>query len=97
MNIGTSEPLRYASGYVKSIKIDGITFSGRSIREKLNLRSSCFTIKKTGDAYRITTKGYGHGLGMSQYGAQGMALEGKSYQEILHHYYTDVKIEKKDV
>ena len=92
-----SEPLRYASGYVKSIKIDGITFSGRSIREKLNLRSSCFTIKKTGDAYRITTKGYGHGLGMSQYGAQGMALEGKSYQEILHHYYTDVKIEKKDV
>lgn len=92
-----TSPVYYESGYVKSIKIDGITFSGRSVREKLGLRSSCFHIEKKGNAYAITTKGYGHGLGMSQYGAQGMALEGKSYKEILHHYYKDVKIEKKDV
>lgn len=88
------QPKHYLSGYVKSIRIDAITFSGRIVREKLGLRSSCFTIKKVTNGYSITTRGYGHGLGMSQYGAQGMALEGATYREILQHYYTDIKIEK---
>jgi len=88
------KPAYYASGYVKSITIDRITFSGREIREKLKLRSSCFSIKKTSSGYAVTTKGFGHGLGMSQYGAQGMALEKKSYKEILKHYYTGVQIVK---
>ena len=92
-----SQPVYYASGYVKSITIDRITFTGREIREKLQLRSSSFTIKKNRDGYTITTKGYGHGLGMSQKGAQAMALEGKDYQTILKHYYQGIKIEKKDV
>lgn len=88
---------RYNSGYVNTIRIDQITFTGRMIREKLGLRSSCFTITAVDDGYDVTTKGYGHGLGMSQYGAQGMAKEGYTYQEILLYYYTNVKIEKKYV
>ena len=89
------KPSYYASGYVKSITIDRITFSGRQFRDKLDLRSSCFTIQKQKQGYVITTKGFGHGLGMSQYGAQFMAQNKKTYQEILMHYYTGVKIEKK--
>lgn len=89
-----SAPAYYESGYVKSITIDGITFSGREIREKLGLRSSCFTIARENNQYTVTTKGYGHGIGMSQKGAQAMALEGKSYKEILKHYYQGIKIEK---
>lgn len=91
------KPILYKSGYVNTIKIDEIVFSGRMIREKLGLRSSAFTIKEVKDGYQITTRGYGHGLGMSQDGAQGMALEGTTYKKILTHYYTGVKIEKKDV
>lgn len=91
------EAIRYDSGYVEQITIDGITFSGRVIREKLGLRSSCFWILAAKDGYDVKTKGYGHGLGMSQYGAQGMAEEGYDYKAILTHYYTDVKIEKKYV
>lgn len=89
--IGT--PQYYDSGYVASITIDHIKFSGRKFRDLLNLRSSSFQIKKENDAYVITTKGYGHGLGLSQYGAQGMAVEGASYKDILYHYYTGVHIE----
>lgn len=89
-------PVLYDSGYVKEITIDGITFSGREIREKLKLRSSSFKIEKDGDTLYITTTGFGHGIGMSQYGAQGMALEGYSYQDILKHYYRDVEIAQLD-
>lgn len=89
-----SSPTYYASGYVESITIDGIVFSGRELREKLQLRSSAFEIT-SGDEITITTYGYGHGIGLSQYGAQGMAQEGADYIEILKHYYTDVEIEKR--
>lgn len=85
-------PSYYDSGYVNEITIDGITFRGREIRELLKLRSSCFKISISGDTISITTTGFGHGIGMSQYGAQGMALEGKQYQEILKHYYSGVEI-----
>lgn len=88
------EPIRYDSGYVKEIRIDRIVFTGREVREKLNLRSSCFTIKENKDNVVITTKGYGHGVGMSQIGAQAMAEKGKSYKQILSHYYPKTKIEK---
>lgn len=91
------KPIYYDSGYVKEETIDGITFSGREIREKLSLRSSSFQIEEDGDNLIFTTTGFGHGIGMSQYGAQGMALEGKTYQDILTHYYTYVKIEKIEV
>ena len=88
------EPIRYDSGYVKEIRIDRIVFTGREVREKLNLRSSCFTIKESKDNVVITTKGYRHGVGMSQIGAQAMAEKGKSYKQILSHYYPKTKIEK---
>lgn len=83
----------YKSGYVKKVVVDGLTFSGREIREKLGLRSNWFTISV--DEYiTFTTKGYGHGIGLSQYGANGMAKEGYTYDKILKHYYTGVTLEK---
>lgn len=89
-----SSPVRYENGYVKSVTIDGIVFTGRELREKLTLRSSAFEILFE-DTITITTHGYGHGIGLSQYGAKGMAEEGKSYQDILTHYYTGVEIVKR--
>lgn len=89
-----SHPNRYENGYVESITIDGIVFSGREMREKLQLRSSAFEIDVT-DRITITTHGYGHGIGLSQYGAKGMAMEGANYIEILQHYYTGVEIAKR--
>ncbi len=86
------KPLRYDNGYVKSVLIDGIVFSGREIREALSLRSSAFTITVDTDQVSFTTQGFGHGIGMSQYGAAGMAKEGSDYQKILKHYYHDVEI-----
>lgn len=80
------------SGRVEKLTIDGQEFTGREVREKLGLASSSFTINVDADTYTFTTTGSGHGVGMSQYGAQGMALEGSSYKDILHHYYTDVEI-----
>ena len=49
-------------------------------------------MQRNKDTIVITTKGFGHGIGMSQYGAQGMALEGYDYKEILKHYYTGIEI-----
>ncbi len=81
------------AGRIKSIKINNKQFTGTEIVKLFNLRSSNFTIS-LGDKVTITTHGYGHGVGMSQYGAQGMAKEGYTYDQILKYYYTDVKIEK---
>ncbi|MBS4206784.1 stage II sporulation protein D [Bacillus sp. FJAT-50079] len=77
---------------VAEVKIGDKTFTGREIREKLELRSTDFSWVHKGDSIIITTKGFGHGVGMSQYGANGMAKEGKDYQEIVSHYYQDVAI-----
>lgn len=84
---------RTNSNRVKELQIGGQTISGKEVREKLQLRSNDFTVKQKGDHYIFTTKGYGHGVGMSQYGANEMAKQGKSYQEILTHYYQDIAIE----
>lgn len=83
----------YESGYVKTVQIDDQSYSGREIREALQLRSSCFTIEVQGEQVIFTIKGSGHGVGMSQEGAQGMALEGKSYTEILKHYYSGIQLD----
>ncbi|MEF9961371.1 MAG: stage II sporulation protein D [Erysipelotrichaceae bacterium] len=90
-----NKPLYYPSGYVKEVTIDGISFTGRTLREKLTLRSSSFTIDFQQAEVSIDTKGFGHGIGMSQYGAQGMALAGYHYQDILKHYYTGVEISQR--
>jgi stage II sporulation protein D len=83
---------RTKSDRVKSITIAGKEFSGREVREALGLRSSDFTIQRKGDHFIFKTEGYGHGVGMSQYGANGMAKEGKTYKEILTYYYQGVEI-----
>lgn len=81
---------------VKEISINGTTFTGREMREKLQLPSSDFTIEQKNNHLLFTTRGYGHGVGMSQYGAQGMAEEGQSYNDIVAHYYQGVKIDSVD-
>ncbi|MGI8316629.1 stage II sporulation protein D [Halobacillus mangrovi] len=77
---------------VEKVVFGDQAFSGREIREKLSLPSSDFTIQQKGDHVIFTTKGYGHGVGMSQYGANGMAMNGKSYKDIVHHYYQNTEI-----
>lgn len=77
---------------VKTVSFNGKQLSGREVREKLGLRSSDFTWKQEGSQIVVTTKGYGHGVGMSQYGANGMAKEGKSYKDIVQHYYKGIEI-----
>ncbi len=84
------------SGYVSQIVIGEKTWTGREVREKLGLASSCFEIKLTKNGYTFITKGSGHGVGMSQYGAQAMALENKSYKDILNHYYQNIEIQRID-
>ncbi|WP_184665028.1 stage II sporulation protein D [Texcoconibacillus texcoconensis] len=79
---------------VDEVVISGQTFSGRDVREALELDSSDFTWVRDGDEITITTKGWGHGVGMSQYGADGMAKEGHSYQDIIHYYYEGVDIKE---
>ena len=81
---------------VGKVDFNGKVLTGKDIREKLDLRSSDFAWKRKGDNIVITTRGFGHGVGMSQYGANGMAKEGKSYQEIVKHYYKGVKITSAD-
>ena len=81
-------------GGVASILIGGKRFEGTELRRLLQLRSTVFTVSVTGDAVTVTTKGYGHRVGMSQYGAQVMAQSGSSYQEILDHYYQGTQIIK---
>lgn len=76
------------------LKINGKEINARDMYNALGLRSTDFDIKQDGSNVIINTKGYGHGVGLSQYGAQGMAKEGYSYDKILMHYYTDVKIKK---
>ncbi|WP_102348262.1 stage II sporulation protein D [Bacillus sp. Marseille-P3661] len=83
---------RTAGNRVSKVDINGKSFEGREVREKLDLKSSDFTWKRQGDNIVITTKGYGHGVGMSQYGANGMATEGKSFTDIIAHYYKGTKI-----
>ncbi|HHT38714.1 MAG TPA: stage II sporulation protein D [Mollicutes bacterium] len=87
---------RTAGNRVKEVMIDNVVFSGIKLREMLGLRSADFEIEiKDGKAVFIT-RGFGHGVGMSQYGANGMAKEGYTYKEILKHYYPGTQIKKGD-
>lgn len=85
---------RSSSERVVRLKINGIEFLGKDIYQKLGIRSCDFEIQLLGSNVEIRTKGYGHGVGMSQYGAQGMAKEGYSYQQILEYYYTGASLQK---
>lgn len=81
-------------GRVKEIQIGNRKYTGREIREKLGLRSSQFTFERDGDNVKITTYGFGHGVGMSQWGANGMAQQGYTTTQILKHYYTGISFQQ---
>lgn len=81
-------------GNIKEININGNNFSGKKIRELLGLRSADFDISISDNNANITTRGYGHGVGMSQYGANGMANAGYGYKDILSHYYPGTTLTK---
>ena len=81
-----------AGGGVETMVIRGKSFSGTQLRSKLGLRSTAFEIAVSGDTITVTTRGFGHRVGMSQYGAQAMAQEGSSFSEILAHYYTGTEL-----
>lgn len=85
-----------SSGRVNTIRINDKTFKGTEVRKLLDLRSTDFEINIS-EKIEITTKGYGHGVGMSQYGANMMAKNGKNHEEILHHYYQNIEIVDKNV
>ena len=82
------------AGRILEIIINNKVFKGTEIYDKLKLKSTDFTIELDYQNVIITTKGYGHGVGMSQYGALGMAKEGYNYKEILAHYYPNTNLKK---
>ena len=79
-------------GYPKKIRFGSKEFSSTALRETLGLRSNRFVINVDSEQIKIFTTGYGHGVGMCQYGAKGMADKGSNYEEIIRHYYTGVEI-----
>lgn len=79
-------------GKIKTIFIDNKELTGREMRSLFSLNSTNFSFIQSGNEIEIVTTGYGHGVGMSQWGAEGMADEGYNCKEILKHYYTDVEI-----
>ena len=81
------------SGYVASLPVCGQTVTGANLRSALGLRSACFSIQWNGGAFAFTTRGYGHGVGLSQWGAKAMAEQGKSWIEILAHYFPGTTLE----
>ena len=83
-------------GYIDDIEINGKIFKGNYIRDIFKLRSADFDIIENENDIVFITRGYGHGVGMSQYGANGMAKEGFLFEDIIKHYYQGIKIEKKD-
>jgi stage II sporulation protein D len=93
-NLNIEIEKRSTTNRILLLKINNQEFKGTDVYNKLSLRSTDFTIDLEGDTIKITTKGYGHGVGMSQYGALGMAKEGYTYDEILEHYYPNTTIAK---
>lgn len=81
-----------SSGTTTEVQIGNKTVSGVELRDLLDLRSPSYTISYADNKFTFTTKGYGHGVGLSQYGANAMALKGKKYDEILLHYYKGVEL-----
>ncbi len=84
--------VRSAAGGVKTVKLGGVTVEGSAVRELFGLQSTNFTITTTEDSITFHTIGYGHGVGLSQYGAKYMAEQGSDYTEILAHYYPHTEL-----
>lgn len=90
--IEISNVVRADTHYVREITINNKTFTGLEVFNKLSLKSTDFTITVNEESVVIQTFGYGHGVGMSQYGAQAMAKEGYTYDKILTYYYQNTEI-----
>ncbi len=84
-----------AGGYVKTIKIGENFINGTDFRNSMGLSSSSFMVFYEDEVFSIATKGYGHGVGMSQFGANELSQQGKTYKEILEHYYPNTVILEK--
>ena len=81
-----------AGGGVDTMRIGGVLFKGTQLRHILGIRSTAFTITPLGDSVHIVTKGFGHRVGMSQYGAEAMAVAGSDCRQILSHYYPGTEL-----
>lgn len=85
---------RSPAGGIRSVKLGGVRVRGVDLREALGLNSTNFTIRLGEDTITFQTTGYGHGVGLSQYGAKYLAEQGEDYKQILTHYYQDTAVEK---
>ncbi len=88
-----TDPEVTGSGTVTQIRTGNCIFTGQEIRSLFSLRSAAFSVAYADGAFTFTTKGYGHNVGMSQYGANGMAQVGADYREILAYYYPGTELE----
>lgn len=88
-----SDISRSEAGGIISMKIGGVTLKGAEFRSIFSLRSANIDIKEENERIIMTVKGYGHGVGMSQYGANYLAAQGADFETILKTYYTGVEIE----
>ena len=84
--------IQQPGGMVTSLSVGGVEVGGNRLRTILDLRSACFTIAFDGDEVTFSVSGYGHGVGMSQYGANVLAEDGMTYREILKWYYTGTEV-----
>ncbi len=96
-NIKTTENVitvtkKSPSGTVLQATLNGKTFTGEEIRKAFSLRSPVFTVKATADTVTFNVSGYGHGVGLSQYGSDYLARQGMNYKEILSHYYSGAEL-----
>ena len=80
------------AGTVQTLTVCGQTCTGQEVRDALALRSAAFTVACADGKFTFTTRGFGHGVGMSQYGANAMAKDGADWREILMHYYPETEI-----
>ncbi len=85
---------RNDTGRVETVSIQSEVWTGREFRTLLDMRSTDFQIAVQGETIVVTTEGFGHGVGMSQYGADAMGKQGSNAHEIIQHYYKNTKIEK---
>lgn len=84
---------RTASGRVAELELGGVALSGGACRSLFALRSACFEVSENDGVFTFSVTGYGHGVGMSQYGANAMAKEGSGWRDILAHYYTGATLQ----
>ena len=80
------------SGYVASLPVCGQTITGPALRKALGLRSACFTVQYQNGTFFFTTMGYGHGVGLSQWGAKALAQQGQTAAQILAHYFPGTEL-----